>query len=95
MCLKTSESPLPLTPLSKILTWNMKVNNYINFVFIFACKFLVENGFVLLFHLGKNIVKGVTQVNGHFLKLHFCMFERSHVKHNSLDCHNVFKNIFR
>jgi hypothetical protein len=45
-------------------------------------------------HLGKNMVKGATQVNAHFLKLHFCMFERSHVKHNSLDCHNVFGNIF-
>jgi hypothetical protein len=24
------------------------------------------------------------------LKLHFCMFERSQMKHNSLDSHNVF-----
>jgi len=27
--------------------------------------------------MGKNIVKGVTQVNEHSLKLHFCMFKRS------------------
>jgi hypothetical protein len=25
-------------------------------------------------HLGENIVKRTTQVNGHFLKLHFCMY---------------------
>jgi hypothetical protein len=33
-------------------------------------------------------------MNGHSLKLHFCMFERSQVKHNSLDGHKVFENIF-
>jgi hypothetical protein len=27
--------------------------------------------------MGKNIVKRATQVSGHFLKLHFCMFEKS------------------
>jgi hypothetical protein len=27
--------------------------------------------------IGKNIVKGVTQVTGHSLKLHFHMFEKS------------------
>jgi hypothetical protein len=32
--------------------------------------------------MGKIIVKRVTQVNGHSLKLHFCMFERSQGKHN-------------
>jgi len=37
--------------------------------------------------LGKNIIKGATQVSGHSLKLHYCMFERSQVKHNSLDYH--------
>jgi hypothetical protein len=26
-------------------------------------------------------------MGGNSLKLHFCMFERSQVKHNSLDCH--------
>ncbi len=40
--------------------------------------------------MGKNRVKGATQVNGHFFKLHFCMLERSQVKHNSLDCHDFF-----
>jgi hypothetical protein len=39
---------------------------------------------------GKNKVKGATQVSGHFLKLHFYMFERSQVKHNSSDCHKCF-----
>ncbi len=29
-------------------------------------------------------------MSGHSLKLQFCMFERSQVKHNSLDCHNFF-----
>jgi hypothetical protein len=29
-------------------------------------------------------------MNGHSLKLHFCMFEKSQVQHNSLDCHNFF-----
>jgi hypothetical protein len=40
-----------------------------------------------MFHaqLGKITIKGTTQVNGHSLKLHFCMFERSQKKHNSLD----------
>jgi len=28
-------------------------------------------------HMGKNTIKGNTKVNGHFLKLHFCMFEKS------------------
>jgi hypothetical protein len=36
----------------------------------------------------KNTVKGITQMNGHSLKLHFGMFEESQMKHNSLDCHN-------
>jgi hypothetical protein len=43
---------------------------------------------------GKNIVKGATQMSGHSLKLHFYMFKKSQVKHNSLDCHKVFWNIF-
>jgi hypothetical protein len=33
-------------------------------------------------------------MNGHSFKLYFCMFERSQVKHNSLDCHNVFWKYF-
>jgi hypothetical protein len=44
--------------------------------------------------MGKIIVKGATQVIHHSLKLQFCMFERLQGKHNSLDCHNVFKIIF-
>jgi hypothetical protein len=44
--------------------------------------------------LGKNIVKGATQMNGHSLKLYFCMFEKSQMKYNNLDCHKVFYNIF-
>jgi hypothetical protein len=45
-------------------------------------------------HVSKNIVKGATQLSGHSLKLHFGMFERSQGKHNSLDYHNFFWNIF-
>jgi len=50
----------------------------------------------ILFHpfLGKNTIKRTTQVSGCFLKVYFCMFERSQVKHNSLDCHKFFGNIF-
>jgi hypothetical protein len=33
-------------------------------------------------------------VSGHSLKLHFCMFERSQVKNNSLDCHKFFGIFF-
>jgi hypothetical protein len=33
-------------------------------------------------------------MNGHSLKLHFCMFEKSQLKHNSLDCQKKFENIF-
>jgi hypothetical protein len=36
--------------------------------------------------MGKIIVKKTTQVSGHFLTLHFCMFEKSQDEHNSLDC---------
>jgi hypothetical protein len=39
-------------------------------------------------------IKRATQVYGHFLKLHFCMFKKSQGKHNSLDCHKSFWNIF-
>jgi 2-iminoacetate synthase ThiH len=44
--------------------------------------------------MGKSIIKRATQVSGHSLKLHFCMFEKSQGRHNSLDCHKKFKNIF-
>jgi hypothetical protein len=49
-----------------------------------------HNGFVgVNFNVhNKNIIKEATQVSGHSLKLHFCMFEKSQLKHNSLDCHN-------
>jgi hypothetical protein len=43
--------------------------------------------------MGKITVKGTTQMSGHSLKLHICMFERSQGKHHSLDCHN-FLGIF-
>jgi hypothetical protein len=49
---------------------------------------------ILLFQKGKNTIKGATQVSGHSLKVYFCMFERSQVKHNSLDGHKFFGNIF-
>jgi hypothetical protein len=44
--------------------------------------------------MGKIIIKGATQASGHSLKLYFCMFEKSQRKHNNLDCHNSFCNIF-
>jgi hypothetical protein len=40
--------------------------------------------------MGKITIKGAIQVNGHSLKLHFYMFERSQMKHNNLDYDNVF-----
>jgi hypothetical protein len=33
-------------------------------------------------------------MSGHSLKLHFCMFEKSQGKYNSLNCHIYFWNIF-
>jgi hypothetical protein len=42
----------------------------------------------------KNIVKRATQVHRHSLKLHFCMFEISKGKHNSLNCH-IFLEYFQ
>jgi hypothetical protein len=33
-------------------------------------------------------------VSGHFLELHFCMFERSQGKHNNLDYHRFFGIFF-
>jgi hypothetical protein len=48
----------------------------------------VKNIYIL--YLGKNIVKGATQVSGHSLKLHFCMFEKSQGKHNKLDYYSYF-----
>ncbi len=42
----------------------------------------------------KITIKGATQVSGYSLKQYFCMFERSQGKHNSLDCHKCFWNIF-
>ncbi len=44
--------------------------------------------------MGKIIVKRTTQVSGHSLKLHFCMFEKSQGKHSILNCYNLFWNIF-
>ncbi len=37
-------------PFSKNLTWNMKVNNYIDSTFIFVDMFFVKDGIVLLFY---------------------------------------------
>jgi hypothetical protein len=34
-------------------------------------------------------------VNVHSLKLYFCMFEKSQVKYNNFDCHNLFWTINR
>jgi hypothetical protein len=37
--------------------------------------------------LGKITIKRTIEVNEHSLNLHFCIFERSQKKHNSLDYH--------
>jgi hypothetical protein len=44
--------------------------------------------------LGENTIKGPTQVNGHSLKLHFFMFERSQVKHNNFGLSLFFLEYF-
>jgi hypothetical protein len=44
--------------------------------------------------MGKNTIKEITQVNGHSLKLHIGMFEKSQRKHNNLDYHNFFGIFF-
>jgi hypothetical protein len=43
---------------------------------------------------GKHTIKGATQVNGHSLKMFFCMFEISQRKYNNLDCHKKFLEYF-
>jgi hypothetical protein len=55
---------------------------------------LRNNGLIICTFLGKNIIKGTTQVSGHSLKLFFYMFEKSQGKHNSLDCHKSFWKYF-
>jgi hypothetical protein len=59
---------------------------------------IVQHLCVLCSHVNlihdKNTIKRATQMSGHNLKLHFYMFERSQMKNSSLDCHNVFWNIF-
>ncbi len=45
--------------------------------------------------MSKTIIKQATQLKGHSLKLHFCIFEITLKKHTSLDCNNVFWNIFQ
>jgi hypothetical protein len=44
--------------------------------------------------MNKIIVNWVTQMSVHSLKLHFCMFEKSQGKHNSLKCYNIFKILY-
>jgi len=36
---------------AQIPKWNAKVPNYVDFVFIFVDKFLLQSGVILLFHL--------------------------------------------
>jgi hypothetical protein len=56
-----------------------------------VCHILLKSHYIVCkIWRGKNIIKRTTRVNGHLLKLHFCTFERSQGKHNSLDCHNFF-----
>jgi hypothetical protein len=59
--------------------------------FFITCK--MNKGQKFTSSLG-NIVKGATQVNGYSLNLHFCVFEKSQGKHNSLDYHFFFGEIF-
>jgi len=41
--------------------------------------------------VGKITFKGTTQVSGHSLKMHFCIFKISQKNHNSLNCHNFLE----
>jgi hypothetical protein len=70
-----------------------KANYYLFFFMRSLAKFFItwemNKGQKFTSSLG-NIVKGATQINGHFLKPHFRMFESSQRKHNSLDYHNFF-----
>ncbi len=64
-------------------------NNYFHILgpnFLSCTKILIKHHLFM----GKITIKGAIQVSGHSLKLHFCMFERSQMKHNSLDYHNFF-----
>jgi hypothetical protein len=75
----------------------LKKENYYLFIFMMSLvKFLItckmNKGQKFTPSFG-NIVKGATQITRHFFKLHFCMFERSQGKHNSLDYRKCFKNI--
>jgi hypothetical protein len=54
-------------------------------IFAFLCRNVGLGNDLWL--LGKNKVKGATQMNGHSIKQHFCMFEKSQVKYNNLDCY--------
>ncbi len=40
--------------------------------------------------MSKTIIKQATQLRGHSLKLHFCIFEITLKKHTSLDCNKFF-----
>ncbi len=48
-----------------------------------------------LSNTSKITIRRTTQVSGHdSLKMYFCIFEGSQGKHNRLDFHHVFCNIF-
>jgi len=40
-----------------------------------------------LLQMGTFTILTTTEWGGHSLKLQLCIFEKSHVKHNNLDCH--------
>jgi len=64
---------------------------------VYQKKFIKANRFIINLTnwlQGKNTIKGATQVSGDFLKLNFYMFERLQKKHNILDFHKCFWNIF-
>jgi hypothetical protein len=67
---------------------------YFTVEFSIECIIDIVLKYKIIVPLGKNTVKGATQVSGHSLKLRFYVFERSQAKHNNLDYHNVFGIFF-
>jgi hypothetical protein len=80
--------PIGLAILRKISTFNKSLW-YMLFTIIYI--YFIYH---LWFNLGKDIVKGATQVWGHSLKLYFCMFKSSKGNHNNLDYHEFFWDFF-
>ncbi len=60
---------------------------YFTVEFLIECIIYIVLRYKSIVPLGKNTIKGATQMSGHSLKFCFCVFERSQGKHNNLDCH--------